>query len=149
MHHHIAFILAQSASEPSLWTLGQMAFNFLIGLGMLWIGHKTKRIETLETEIKSATKTLIDAQLEVVVARFTGALQSLEQAIVRIDVRLTAGETEFRSLATRDQSNELKLMASVGELKDYIRDHCANKKDVQDLSRDLNAVKVALATRGE
>jgi hypothetical protein len=90
-----------------------------LGLGFFWIARKTSAIDALnakfdasEERAKQATQKLIDERVE------------------DIRQRLDDGQQSFEKLNERDQKMELAIAGQISLLKDWIRDHTAQKDDL-------------------
>ena len=137
------------------WTVGlasvQMAFNLILAVFLMIVAARTRRIATLETEIKESASKLVDQRLGAVTDKFQAATDRLADHIDQINHRLQRGEDHFKGLDDRDQKLELKIRAAFDEVKDVIRDGCASKGSMESLSGKVDKLQVgvaALSARG-
>jgi len=126
-------------------SLGQWVLNGVLSLAWYWLSRKTTKVEQLEHELKQRTEEHVNQKLETVVVKLTSTIDIQNTLIKEIRQRLDSGESTFHALGHRDQQTELKLMATISELKDYIHTNCADKNDVHRLTSQVNELSRSMA----
>jgi len=141
-----------TSGEPTPWFFIIAALQFIantaFAVAMFWVGGKAKRIDTLEADIKSSAQKAIDSQVKLAVSELRSVTAVMTAQIDQISDRLRSGDSEFKGLGKQDHVLELKFTARMDELKEYIRQTCAGKSDMQVLTKDVEALKVEMARRG-
>ena len=126
-------------------SFGQWGFSFLLTIALFYIGSKTKRIETLETEVKRAASEAVDAKIAGVAGELRTTLRVLENVVGQIQQRLESGDQHFKSVDQKCHALELKVMQQVSELTREL----ATKNDVKELQRSISELQVRLARHPE
>ncbi|MBB6429209.1 hypothetical protein [Algisphaera agarilytica] len=121
-------------------TISMFAVNLVVSIvmaiGLMWVRHRTSKIDGLEAEVKQFTANLIDTKFE-----------AIEGSIKAIEKRLEAGDHAFRQNLSRDHELELKTLQAVTEIQ---RD-MATREDLQvlgDKVNELNSRVTVLEQRG-
>lgn len=128
---------ASDSFWASLLSVGQWILNLVLSGAWWWVSRKSNRIDQLESELKKKAEEYLNQKLETVIVKLTSAIDVLHTHVTNINQRLETGESDFARLGHRDQQTELKLVAMVGELKDYIHHNCADKSDMQRLTQQF------------
>lgn len=97
-------------------SFGQWVFSGLLTVALFYIGAKTKRIETLEAEVKKSAGEQIDLKIGNVAAELRATLRVLENVLENVQSRLEAGDQHFKSVDQKNHALELKVMTQVTEL---------------------------------
>ena len=109
------------------------------------LAGKTRRIENLESRFEDKAEELVDAKLEARTGGIRASLEVLASEVRRINERLGRGDADFKDLNERDHALELKFSNRVDALKDFIRETCATKADLEKLNDRFTALQIAVA----
>lgn len=126
-------------------SFGQWVFSGLLTIAMFYIGSKTRRIETLEAEIKRSAGELVDAKIGTVASELRTTVRVLESVVQTMQNRLENGDKHFKSVDQKCHALELKVMQQVSELTREL----ATKDDVKELQKSIAELQVRLARHPE
>lgn len=140
-----AAVLAMSDGLAVGLAVLQLMFNVVMGVGLAWNAARTRRLDTLERSVGEKAEQLIDQKITNRDARLDAELAALKVQLQSVADRLSRGDNEFDRLGERDHEADLKLLARVDSLKDYIRDNCAGKAELSALSKKVEGLQMALA----
>ena len=124
----------------------QLVFNLVIAIGLGWVAQRYRMIEGLKIEIRTATSALVEQRIETWSVRLTGAIDGLSRQVGHIQERIERGDTAFDAAREREQQAELKYLARVDGLKDWIRDTCATRVDLDKLCGRIHELGQQLAS---
>lgn len=126
---------------PFVLAAGEIVRNWLTGIaivmstmtavGVAWLMTKARRAETVEGRLHDLATKLIDERFRSMTHELHGNVQSFVLTLEELKVRLRESDSGFRGLGERDQKIELTLAEKMDQLKDYIRDTAATKKDLE------------------
>lgn len=109
----------------------QLVFSCVVSLVLWRLSAWQRRYEGIENRLNDMAGRMVDERFRSMGQELSAHVQGLVMALNELRERFSAGATDLRTLAERDQRIELSLHASVDALKDYIRDHAAGKTDLE------------------
>ena len=110
--------------------LFQLLFSAAVSVALFRLTAWQRRYEGLEAKLHDAATRLVDERLRATSHELRSHVQSLMTTLDELRGRIATGDGALRDLTDRDQRIELALGARVDTLKDWIRDHAANKADL-------------------
>lgn len=125
------FVLLADAEIVRNWLTGTaIVVSMLTALAVLWLGSKARKSETMEARLHETTAKLIDERFRAMTHELNGHVNNFAVTLEEARQRLKNSEVDYRGLGERDQKIELTLAGKIDQLKDYIRDVAATKKDL-------------------
>jgi hypothetical protein len=109
----------------------QLAFSALVSVVLWRLSAWQRRYEGLDERLNDATTRLVDERFRAASLEIGARVQGFLVVLDELKQRIQSGDDEVRGLGERDQRIELALAGRVDALKDYIRDHAANKADLE------------------
>lgn len=104
----------------------------LLALNLLWthnISQKTRKIESLEVDLRKATSDLIDQKLGLVNQR-VGAIES---RLLIGDTNFKNHDAEIKQLQIADRDLKLEIVKAINDLRDKV----ATSQDLNRLREEL------------
>lgn len=104
----------------------------LLALNLLWthnISQKTRKIESLEVDLRKATSELIDQKLSLVNQR----VGAIEHRLGSGDVHLKTLDDKTTALMLADKEVKLELLKAINDLRDKV----ATSQDLNRLREEL------------
>ena len=124
------------------WMIGLSLLNLVVSVVMAfvlaWVATRTRKIETLEGELKATAANLVETQITVKTSELSGLIRVLTNEIQSINRRLERGDGHFDQLGQKGHELELKIIERITE-------RCATKEDVRALSQRFDALQQAVA----
>lgn len=105
---------------------------------LAWVATRTRKIESLEGELKAAAAHQVDTQIAAKTMELSGLIRVLTNEIQGINRRLERGDGYFDQLGQKGHELELKLIERITE-------RCATKEDMRLLSQRFDAMQQAMA----
>lgn len=109
----------------------QLVFSALVSVVLFRLAAWQRRYEGLDERLNDATTRLVDERFRAASLEIGARVQGFLVVLDELKQRIQSGDDEVRGLGERDQRIELALAGRVDALKDYIRDHAANKADLE------------------
>jgi hypothetical protein len=109
----------------------------LTAINLFWthaVAGKTKKIDTLEGELKAATINAIGQQIAMLRAEQAGPLLLINQQIAAIQRRLELGDERFHKLEEKDHALQVEVLKALADLKDMV----ATKDDLRRLREEMH-----------
>lgn len=135
------FILAQAAASSNAMTYGQWLMNAAMIAWSTWLTNRVKSSEAIKAENKKQASDLIKTEIASVEQKLIARMDLLNLSIQSFSDRLKDGDHKFDSHAEQDKRLEMKLLAMSNDLKDYIRETCADPRRVEKLENQLIALQ--------
>ena len=133
---------------PVFLAVFQLVFSAVVSLTLWRLAAWQRRYEGLEDRLHEATTRLIDERFRAMTHEVNSHVQGFLLTVEEMKQRIHLGDGELRGLSDRDQKLELLLAARLDQLKDYIRDTAATKKDLEkhegSVERKLGQVELRL-----
>lgn len=111
----------------------QLAASVAMAILLAYVNSKTKKIDTLEAELKHATTEAIDQKLQSLRAEQAAPRELMQQQITQIQTRLDRGESRFAKLDDARHGLEVQVLKEIGSLRDVV----ATKDDLKRLREEL------------
>lgn len=111
--------------------------GILNGIVTLWIAIVVRRVEKLEDRVQCQAKEAIDGHFAAIADRCALKHQMIQQEMGNMNRRLEAGDGHFDTVDEQQKRMELALEARLGALKDFIRENCASRGDVEKLKDNV------------
>ncbi len=119
--------------------------QIMVGVGMvlislanlLWtsvVATRTKKIDTLEDQLKIATGAVIETKLGTLRAELMTGSVLQNQRLDQIDRRLDQADVRITRLDEHDHKLEVDVLKAINELKDVV----ATKNDLDRLREEMN-----------
>ena len=141
-------ILALSDNLTVFLAVFQLVFSAVVSISLWRLTAWQRRYEGLEDRLHEATTRLIDERFRAMTHEVNSHVQGFLLVLEELKQRVQFGDGELRSLGDRDQRIELALSGRFDQLKDYIRDTAATKKDLEKhetaVERKLGQVELRL-----
>jgi hypothetical protein len=128
---HAVRILALSDTLTVSLAAFQLVFSALVSVVLFRLAAWQRRYEGLDERLNDATTRLVDERFRAASLEIGARVQGFLVVLDELKQRIQSGDDEVRGLGERDQRIELALATRVDGLKDYIRDHAANKADLE------------------
>ena len=126
----------------------QLVFSAVVSITLWRLTAWQRRYEGLEDRLHEATTRLVDERFRAMTHEVNSHVQGFLLVLEELKQRVQFGDGELRTLGDRDQKIELTLSGRFDQLKDYIRDTAASKKDLEKhesaVERKLGQVEVRL-----
>lgn len=111
-----------------------LSITTIINTWMLYTwGNKTKRIDTLESDVNTAARTVIDERILAASQQHQSSMRLVEQRLQQIDKRLDFGEQRFTKLEEKDHKLEIDVLRAIKELQEKV----ATRDDLKRLREEL------------
>jgi ABC-type transporter Mla subunit MlaD len=123
-------LLALSDGLHVALAMFQLAFSAVVSVTLFRLTAWQRRYEGLDARLQEAASRLVDERFRGMTHEVRGHVQSFMTTLDELRGRVASGDGALRDLTDRDQRIELALGARVDTLKDWIRDHAANKTDL-------------------
>jgi chromosome segregation ATPase len=120
--------------------IGQAVWSGVLTVTLWLLTQKFAGISAIETRLNRKSEELIDTKFEAAAKSATQSVQALSEAIAQLRQQISQAEVDLNDLDKRDQRIELNVAATVGSLKDYIRETVASKNDVERQQKKLEVV---------
>lgn len=137
-----------NSSLPIFLAIFQLVFSAVVSITLWRLSAWQRRYEGLEDRLHDATTRLIDERFRAMTHEVNRHVQGFVLTVEEMKQRIQFGDGEIRGLSDRDQKIELALAVRIDQLKDYIRDTAATKKDLEKhesaVERKLGQVEVRL-----
>ena len=126
----------------------QLAFSAVVSVTLWRLTAWQRRYEGLEGKLHETTTRLVDERFRAMTHEVNSHVQGFLLVLEELKQRVQFGDGEHRTLGDRDQRIELTLSGRFDQLKDYIRDTAASKKDLEKhesaVERKLGQVELRL-----
>lgn len=132
-------------AESEMLGWANLVVSFLLTIAMAYIGSKTRKIETLETDLKAAADKSIDSRFQIVAAEFRASIAEFNVVTATMKERLAAGDAHFKTIDAERHRMELKTQQLIGDLKNWVMENAASKHDVEDLSKRFTSFQLAVS----
>jgi len=132
-------------NNESISLVAQMIWNLILGIGLLVLGIRQRRLERAEDEVKKSAEALVDTRINSVEQKLDARLENVLQMLDEVKQRLSRGDDEFRNLDRADGDVKVMLAHTVADIKDFVRANCASKADVVSLTDKVDDVRVECA----
>ena len=141
-------VLALSDNLTVFLAAFQLVFSGVVSLSLWKLTAWQRRYEGLEDRLHEATTRLVDERFRAMTHEVNGHVQGFLLTLEELKQRVRSGDDGIRTLGDRDQKIELSLAARFDQLKDYIRDTAASKKDLEKhesiVERKLGQIELRL-----
>ena len=124
-------MLAISDSLTVFLAIFQLVFSFVVSLTLWRLTAWQRRYDGLEERLHEATTRLVDERFRAMTHEVNSHVQGFLLTLEELKQRIQSGDGEIRTLGDRGQKIELTLAGRFDQLKDYIRDTAAGKKDLE------------------
>ena len=124
-------VLALSDSLTLFLAAFQLVFSFVVSLTLWRLTAWQRRYDGLEERLHEATTRLVDERFRAMTHEVNSHVQGFLLTLEELKGRIHSGDAELRTLGDRGQKIELTLAGRFDQLKDYIRDTAATKKDLE------------------
>ena len=149
---HLPLPLALADGMTVALALFQLVFSAVVSVALWKLTTWQRRYEGLEDRLHQTTTKLIEERFRAMTHELNAHVQSFVLTLEEMRQRIQSGDAEVRGLGERDQKIELAVAARLDTLKDYIRDHTANKKDMEkheaSVERKLGTIEARLSDLG-
>jgi uncharacterized membrane-anchored protein YhcB (DUF1043 family) len=115
------------------------AIGVILAVRLLFVEGRTRKIESMEAELKANAERLIEAQITARTGELVTMIKLIGQQVAQINDRLSRGDADFKSLSDRDQKVELRTQQLIGE----VREQMATREDIQKLWNAIREVQHA------
>ena len=126
----------------------QLVFSFVVSVTLWRLTAWQRRYDGLEQRLHDATTRLVDERFRSMTHEVNSHVQGFLLSLEELKQRIHFGDAEVRTLGDRGQKIELTLAGRFDQLKDYIRDTAASKKDLEkhesSVERKLGQVELRL-----
>lgn len=133
---------------PVFLAIFQLVFSAIVSITLWRLTAWQRRYEGLEDRLHDATTRLIDERFRSMTHEVNSHVQGFLLTVEEMKQRIQLGDGELRGLSDRDQKIELALAIRIDQLKDYIRDTAATRKDLEKhetaVERKLGQVEMRL-----
>lgn len=133
---------------PVFLAIFQLVFSAIVSVTLWRLTAWQRRYEGLEDRLHEATTRLIDERFRSMTHEVNSHVQGFLLTVEEMKQRIQLGDGEIRGLSDRDQKIELALAIRIDQLKDYIRDTAATRKDLEKhetaVERKLGQVELRL-----
>lgn len=133
---------------PIFLAIFQLVFSAIVSITLWRLTAWQRRYEGLEDRLHEATTRLIDERFRSMTHEVNSHVQGFLLTVEEMKQRIQLGDGELRGLSDRDQKIELALAIRIDQLKDYIRDTAATRKDLEKhetaVERKLGQVEMRL-----
>lgn len=117
-----------------------IAVGVFMTLGLRGLDARTRKIESLETDLKKTAKDLVTAEIGLQTKSLQGSIDRLTEQMTGVRERLRDGDNELEKLGERGQKFELALRGQTSEIKDWMNDKFAGKAEMQLLCTRFDAL---------
>ena len=124
-------VLAISDNLTVFLAIFQLVFSAVASLTLWRLTAWQRRYDGLEERLHEATTRLVDERFRAMTHEVNSHVQGFVLTVEEMKQRIHFGDGEMRGLSDRDQKIELALAVRFDQLKDYIRDTAATKKDLE------------------
>jgi hypothetical protein len=109
----------------------QLVFSAVVSVTLWRLTAWQRRYEGLEDRLHEATTRLVDERFRAMTHEVNSHVQGFLLVLEELKQRVQSGDGELRHLGDRDRKIELTLSGRFDQLKDYIRETAASKKDLE------------------
>ena len=141
-------MLAISDNLTVFLAIFQLVFSAVVSLTLWRLTAWQRRYDGLEQRLHEATTRLVDERFRAMTHEVNSHVQGFLLTLEELKQRIHSGDVEVRTLGDRGQKIELTLAGRFDQLKDYIRDTTASKKDLEKhettVDRKLGQIEMRL-----
>lgn len=130
----------------NIWlSAGNLLFSSAISIGVIWVGAKASKINTLENDLKAATNDLIDARMATIQSDLRAGTREVSLVLQQVQNRLDDGSDQFKQLGEQQHKTELHDRVANAEMRQWATSQFATRQEFCELTKQLQKLAVAVA----
>jgi hypothetical protein len=124
------FVLALSDGAQVTLAIFQLGFSCIVSVVLWKVTAAQRRNEGMETKLGDLASKLVEERFRGMSHQVNTSVEAFSKTLANLTEHIKEQEQHVDGLGERDTKNELAFAAKLDQLKDWLRDNMASKKDL-------------------